>query len=237
MAIYENIESVNEVTLDEITTPSTPDADKIKVYPVDVAGLPRMAHLTPDGIQDIRLPDFTAGNSDTGLAQLVPTGDPSLVATIGYRVMATFLESGEDKLSNVAINYEDTGGSSQSTFLVEADDKFLFPSNINSFGIQYVPYFIRTVMVIDLSAVNNATTKFYIRLRREVDDSFVATDGFIQSDFNAQTGLVVTSEIKTFVNSETDPFVVDGTYIDILNDSNSAGTVTLQDVSVRIFRG
>lgn len=189
-----------------------------------------------DGTQLNVLPDFSVGNSDTALAQLVPTGDPGNPATIGYDLLTTLLESNETQNANGTITYRDTADSVQATFLDETNNKFLFPSNLNTFGMTYVSYFIRTVLKIDLSAVNNATTKYYIRLRRVVDNSIIAVDEFIQSDFSAQTGLIITSEIKTFVSGETDPFVVDGCFLDILNDSSSSGTVTLQDVSVRIFR-
>lgn len=189
-----------------------------------------------DGTKLNIIPDFFVGNSDTALAQLVPTGDPGNPATIGYDLLTTLLEANESQNANGTITYKNTADLTQATFLDETNNKFLFPSNLNTFGMTYVSYFIRTVLKIDLSAVNNSTTKYYIRLRRVIDDSIIAVDEFIQSDFGAQNGLIITSEIKTFVSGETDPFVVDGCYLDILNDSSSSGTVTLKDVSIGIFR-
>jgi len=180
------------------------------------------------------LPAWTAGNSDTGLAQLVPTGDPILVATIGYNLLSTLLETNETLESNVPIEYKDTAGASQTTILDETNDKFMFPSNLKTFGKQYVDYTIRIRMTIDWSA---GKSKFYVRLRRIVDNSFVFSFSFSQVDFPSQTSAIEGTSIKTFVNSESDPFVVGGAYLDILNDDDSVGTVTLQDVDVRIFRG
>lgn len=180
-------------------------------------------------------PEYSVGNSANSLAQLVPTGAPGTLA-LGYNLLTAFLEVNETQNANSPIAYKDTANSPQATYLDEVADKFLFPSNLNTFGKNYVSYFIRTVISIDLSAVNNTTTKYYVRLRRVVDDSIIAVDEWTQSDFGAQNGLIVTSEMKTFVEGELDPFVVDGCYLDILNDSNSSGTVTVQSVSVRIFR-
>ena len=183
----------------------------------------------------VALPQYSVGNSSTALNQLIPTGDPTTLA-LGYNLLTSFLESNESQESDTLIVYRDVADSIQSTYLDETNNKFIFPSNINTFANKYISYFIRIVTSVDLQNVNNSTTKYYIRLRRVIDDSIIATDQFIQSDFNAQNGLIITSEIKTFVNSETDPFVIDGCYFDILNDSNSSGSVTLQNVSIRIFR-
>jgi hypothetical protein len=177
--------------------------------------------------------DWSNSNSDTGLAQLVPTGVP---ATVGYNMLTTLLEAGEVLFSNIPIPYKDIVDAPQATFLDEVNDKFIFPSNLNTFNMQYVDYIVRIVFTVDFSTTNNVTTKFYIRLRRVIDDSIVATLSFSQSDFVAETGVPLSGSIPTFVNGETDPFVNDGVYIDILNDSNSGGTVTLQDLEIRIFR-
>lgn len=183
------------------------------------------------------VPLFTFGNSSTGLGQLIPNGDPSLVGVLGYNGLSSFLEANETLESNSPITYKNTSNISFATVLDETNDKLVFPSNTNTFGKSFLDYTIRVVMKVDLSAVNNSTTKFYVRLRRVVDNSIIISNSYIQSDFNAENGVIISNIIKTFVNSETDPFVVDGAYIDILNDSNSNGTVTLQDISVRVFRG
>ena len=70
-----------------------------------------------------------------------------------------------------------------------------------------------------------------------MDDSIIAEAQFSQSDFPVQNDIPIKTEFSTFVEGEADPFVVDGAYFDILNDSNSSDAVTLQDVSIRIFRG
>lgn len=157
------------------------------------------------------------------------------ISSFGYNILATMLEANEDLKTNNAISYKDITNTPQSTFLDEVNNKFLFPSNLNTFANTYVTYFIRTTFVIDLSAVSNQTTRYYLRLRRVSNNTIIAQDQYIYSDFPAVINLPETSEIKTFVDGETDPFVVDGCYLDILSDSNSAGTVTLQNATVRIF--
>jgi hypothetical protein len=98
-----------------------------------------------------------------------------------------------------------------------------------------VPCVFRITGTTDWATPNNATTKIYIRLRRVVDNSIIYTSQFKQSDFGAENNDFFSAVIPSFVNSETDPFVVDGCYFDILNNTNSAGSVTLQDLSIRIF--
>ena len=180
------------------------------------------------------LPVFTVGNSITGLSQVVPQG---VFSTVGYRLTSGLLEANEVQLANQTVVYKDTSDVVQSTFLDETNDKFLFPSNLYTFDATFVRYTIRFVLVVDYPALSNKVIKYYVRIRREVDDSIIFSREFIQTDFPAETGVIVSSIIETFVNSETDPFVVDGVYLDVLNDSNSNGDVTLQDVSIRIFRG
>jgi hypothetical protein len=184
---------------------------------------------------------WSSGNSTTGLAQLLPSGDPTNPAIIGYNILTNLTEANETFESNSPIVFKNISDITQATILDETNDKFLFPSNNKTFGLDvstgYVSYLFRIVLIFDMSGVNNATTKFYLRLRRFLDDSIIFSKGFIQSDFPAETGIIDATTIDTFVKSETDPFVIDGTYIDVLNDSNSTGTVTLQSASVRIFRG
>lgn len=194
--------------------------------------------ITGEGLfNNLFFQEWTVGNSNPApLAQLVPTGDPSNPAVIGYNLLTSYLEANESTQSNVAINFKDTAGNPQATFLDETNDKFLFPSNLQTLNTQYVDYFIRVTFDVDFASTNNGTTKFYIRLRRVVDDSIIFTLSYSQSDFGAETGVSLAGVIPTFVNSETDPFVVDGCYLDILNNSNSIGSVTLNNVSIRIFR-
>lgn len=180
-------------------------------------------------------PKFTISNSSTAVNQLVPTGDPANTSTVGYNLLTSFLESNEDVKSNISIQYKNTSNANQNTVLDETNNKFLFPSNLNTFGVSYVPCVFRITGTIDWASTNNATTKFYIRLRRVVDNSIIYTSEFKQSDFGAETNDFFSAVIPSFVNSETDPFVVDGCYFDILNNSNSTGSVTLQDLSIRIF--
>lgn len=180
-------------------------------------------------------PKFTISNSLTGLNQLVPTGDPTNTATIGYNLLTSFLESNEAVRSNISIQYKNTSNANQATVLNEVDNKFLFPSNLKTFGVSYIPCVFRITGTIDWDSTNNATTKFYIRIRRIVDNSIIYTSEFKQSDFGAETNDFFSALIPSFVNSESDPFVVDGCYFDILNNSNSTGSVTLQDLSIRIF--
>lgn len=180
--------------------------------------------------------EWTVGNGVNSLNQLIPQGDPSNPAVIGYNLLTSLTEVNETLLSNIPIILRDTADNIQSTFLDETNNKFLFPSNLKTFNTQYIDYFIRVTFTADITATTNSTTKFYIRIRRIVDNSIIFTIPFTQSDFGAEFGVPLAGVIPTFVNSETDPFVVDGTYLDILNNSNSGGNVTLQNITVRIFR-
>jgi len=178
--------------------------------------------------------EWQVQNSVTGLAQLVPSGIP---ATIGYNLLTTFLEVNESTISNIPINFKDIANSPQLKILNQTSDKFLFPSNLNTFNSQYTDYFVRINFTADITSTSNTTTKFYVRLRRVVDNSILFTVNFSQSDFGAQVNVPFSGSIPTFVNSETDPFVINGCYLDILRDSNSiGGEVTLQTISITIFR-
>ena len=119
-------------------------------------------------------PKFTISNSSTALNQLVSTGDPANTATIGYNLLTSFLESNEAVRSNISIQYKNTLNTDQATVLDEANNKFLFPSNLYTFGVSYIPCVFRITGTIDWASTNNATTKFYIRLRRVVDNSIIS---------------------------------------------------------------
>ena len=247
-----HVVDVSDVTDDPSGSSRKMEASDIKTFmsPPATEGLAGIAEIATDAevfdkVDDSRsitplklfnapfFHQWTSGNSDSGLGQLVPSGAP---ATIGYNLLSTFLESNESNASNIPLNFKDTSGSPQATILDETNDKFIFPSNLKTFNTQYVGYNVRVNLTVDFSTTNNTTTKFYVRARRVIDDSIVTEVDYIQSDFPAETGVELTRAVSTFVNSESDPFVVDGVYLDILNDSNSGGTVTLQDVSVRIFK-
>jgi len=188
-----------------------------------------------DIANDMRNERYSVGNSINGLAQLVPTGDPA-VGGNGYNLLTSFLETNEDQRSNISITYKNISNATQVTYLDEANNKFLFPSNLNTYNLNNIIFTIRVTTIIDIGSTNNATTKGYIRLLRVVDNSIISSKQFSQSDFGAETNVPITFEFKTFVEGETDPFVLDGTYIDILNNTNSVSTLTIQSTSIRIFR-
>ena len=178
--------------------------------------------------------EWLTANSVTGLTQAVPTG---VVATIGYNLLTSLLEANESTTSNVPINFKDIADSPQLKILNQASNKFLFPSNLNTFNSQYADYFIRIDLILDITSTSNSTSKFYVRLRRVVDDSIVFTLTFSESDFGAQTDKPISGSVPTFVNGESDPFVVDGCYLDILRDNNSVGgNITIKSVDIKIFR-
>jgi hypothetical protein len=176
---------------------------------------------------------WAVNNTSIPLTQLVPTGTPT---AIGFNILTPLLEANEVKLSNIPLNFKNIANVNQLKILNETTNKLLFPSNLNTFNNTFVAYSIRINLKLDFSALSNNVTVFYLNLRRFVDDSIIASYSFVRTDFPAVTDFPLTHIINTFVATETDPFVVDGCYIDILNDSNSAGTVTLKSVQVTIFK-
>lgn len=179
---------------------------------------------------NIRLSSFSVGNSAGSLGQTIPAG-------ITYNLLNQLLASNETQSGEFIVNFKDINNVPQATILDEVNNKFLFPSNLHTFNNVYTPYFFRIVGTFDIPSTASQTTKFNIRLRRVIDNSVIFTLDFARSDLAAATGVTFAGSILTFVNSEADPFVLDGCYLDLLNETGSATSITLQSINIRIFRG
>lgn len=187
--------------------------------------------ITPSDVaNDVRLARFSVGNSATGLTQAVAVGGD-------YNILIPLLSTNETQASNIPIVYKTTGNATQSKFLDNANDKFLFPSNLNTFNLAYVPYLIRVIFTVNIPTISNdRSTEFTIAIRRVIDNSEVASTTFFKATGPAVTNKQYTAILKTFVNSETDPYVIDGCSVFIENNSGSETQITLTSVNIRIFR-
>lgn len=187
--------------------------------------------ITPNDIaNDVRLAKFSVANSVAGLTQVVAIG-----AT--YNMLTSLLTANEVSNTNIPIIYKNTANATQNTILDEINDKFLFPSNLNTFNLSYVPYSIRVIFTIDIPTIpNDRSTEFAIAIRRVIDNSEVASTTFFKDTGAAVTNKQYTAILKTFVNSETDPYVVDGCRVFIENSAGSETQITLKSVNITIFR-
>lgn len=179
---------------------------------------------------DVRLAKFSVSNSATGLTQVVATGG-------SYNLLTPLSEANEAQLGNIPIVYKNTANVVQNKILDEANDKFLFPSNLNTFNLSYTSYLIRVVFTVNIPALpNDSSTEFAIAIRRVIDNSEVASVTFFKTTGAAVTNKQYTGFLKTFVNSETDPYVLDGCSLFIENSAGSQTAVTLTSANIRIFR-
>jgi hypothetical protein len=121
--------------------------------------------------------------------------------------------------------------------LDETNDRFLYPSNLYTYNTSYTSFGIRVITTIDHPTVgSNQQTSIILRLRRHIDDSIVSEKEFDIVNKGAATGFSFTTEFLTFVNGETDPYVLDGMYIDILNSTDSDTNFTLVGGDIRKFK-
>ena len=183
-----------------------------------------------DIANDARLAKFSIGNSATGLTQVV-----AIAGT--YNMLIPLLEANEVQNTNIPIIYKNTANTTQNKILDATNDKLLFPSNLNTFNLTYVPYLIRVIFTVNIPIIpNDRSTEFTIAIRRVIDNSEVASTTFFKGTGAAVTNTQYTAILKTFVNSETDPYVVDGCRVFIENSAGSETQITLTSVNIRIFR-
>lgn len=183
-----------------------------------------------DIANDGSLAKFSVANSATGLTQVVAVGTT-------YNMLTSLLTTNEVSNTNIPIIYKNTANATQNTILDEINDKFLFPSNLNTFNLSYVPYSIRVIFTVNIPIIpNDRSTEFAIAIRRVIDNSEVASTTFFKGTGAAVTNKQYTAILKTFVNSETDHYVVDGCRVFIENSAGSETQITLTSANIRIFR-
>jgi len=184
---------------------------------------------------DVRNERYSVGNTIAGLSQVLPFGNAA-VGGNGYNLLTSLLAVNEDQKSNIVIPYRNIANAVQTKYLDEVNNKFLFPSNLFTYNNNNTAFTIRATVVCDIASTIGDSVKFYIRLLRVIDNSIISSKSVSQAEFPAQTGAIVTVEFKVFVETETDPFVLNGMYIDMLNDTGGNDAVTITSISVRIFK-
>jgi len=170
---------------------------------------------------------FASAVSATGLSF-------ALTATNSKNLLDFMAESNEILYTNEGFKLLNTGGTAITNLLDETNDKYVFPSNLKTFGKTYVPYTIRVKVTGTVAGGAEVDEEYPVRLRRVVDDSIISRIKLTK--VNSTTLNEDTANFLTFVNTETDPYVVDGMYIDILNNTGGS-TLTITDVSILISKG
>lgn len=176
---------------------------------------------------DNRVRDYTIYN-ETG------TVNTSLTPGSTYKINSGLLATNETR-NGLTFQLKDKNNANQATYTVN-NDKFLFPSNLYTHNHSYKTYMLRIISTFDRPLVgSNESTIIHINLRREVDDSLVASKDIVYHNVSANTADVKTREFTTFVGGETDPYVADGMYVEIENDSDSDTNITVVSANVRIW--
>ena len=151
-------------------------------------------------------------------------------------LMTTITEAGEAAIGYPPV-YKNVAGDTQLTFLDEINDKLLFPSNLQTYATTYTQYIIRLGLNVSHAAVStNETIELFITLRREVDNSIVSKKTYSIHNHALETDKPITVEFVTFVSSETDPYVVDGMYIEVENNPDSSLSADITGVDLRVFK-
>jgi len=178
---------------------------------------------------DSRLENYSVSNNSGVISNILAAGTTLNTCTL-------LLESGETAIGQNPV-YRNVAGTSQATYLDETNDKFLFPSNLNTYSTAYTQYDVRVTLVIDHPAVStNQSIMIKCSIKREVDDSVVSEVQHLIHHHPVATGEKVTLNFKTFVNTEADPYVVDGMYIALENMALSSGSFTLTEFDFRLFK-
>ncbi|GEM_PF-2213683 len=180
-------------------------------------------------IDDVALNNFTVNNNSGALTTAIAAGS-------SVNLNSLFLEADETLIGD-APTFKDLSNADQATFTDETGDKFLFPSNLNTFSNSYSNYIARVTIKIDHPAIaNNEQTSIRIQIRREADDSVVSSLEWHVTDRSARTDYQFTYNFDTYVGDEADPYAVDGMYFHIENDADSDTSITLKECDIRIFK-
>jgi hypothetical protein len=131
--------------------------------------------------------------------------------------------------------YRNALDAAQATFNDEANDKFLFPSNLNTFNNGYVPYHLRVTLTVDHGALTTVPIVMTVAIKREVDDSLVTGFAINMHDEPIRVGELAVFDLTTYVGGESDPYVVDGCYLE-LSSGASSPEFTLTDANIVIFK-
>lgn len=182
---------------------------------------------TVDG--DSRIENYSVSNNSGVISN-------TIAATATLNLCTELLEANESSIGEFPV-YRNVAGTSQATYLDEAGDKLLFPSNLQTYSTEYTQYIIRPTLKISHAPVGtNQTIEFFVSLKREVDDTVVSKKTHSIHNHAAQTDEPFTFDFVTFVNTESDPYVVDGMYIEIENSPLSSLSFEVTEIDLRIFK-
>jgi hypothetical protein len=185
---------------------------------------------TPSNIAlDYRVQNFHIENSTGVVSSVIAAGGSLNVNTL-------LLEAGESSLGVVPA-FKNVSNVAQTTFTDETNDKFLFPSNLNTFNNVYSLYQVRANIIVShpiLTTTQNITIT--ASLKRVSDNSIVVSDEYTIQNHAADSGRKLTFNQPTYVNSETDPYVVGGVYFDVSTSALSSGSLTVTGVDFVVFK-
>ena len=176
---------------------------------------------------------YNIENETSGIGQVMAKGST-------YNLFSFFTEANEN-LRGLTPVFKDVADATQTTYLDEANDKYLFASNLKTLNLPYVEYKFRVILTMEhASHSTNQETDLEVSLQRVVgtpETKITAIDVKIGNS-SADLEHRVTVEFTTFVDGENDPFVKagEGMFIQILNRSTSYDTPTLNIVDIDLFK-
>lgn len=142
------------------------------------------------------------------------------------RPLAANINVANNNDQNIILNFTDAMKNALSD--VSADSAFMSTAVSGQTVIKTPWRGVKERLTIRISMeLTQGGTDFYrLQLKRANNDSIVTTYQ-ISINSNDIADDIITTEISTYVGGDTDPFVVDGFYIDLRN--TSGGTVRIHD--------
>lgn len=177
-----------------------------------------------------QLQSFATLCSVSGLNTTITAGN-------NLNLLSLFGTVNESLRKETYFDLKDTSNVTITNFLnvdpTPANNKFVFPSNLNTFNKGYKGYVIRVNTVADYAGASGATEEYNFRIRRVIDNSIIDTRVLPRVELDSLTGVNRGVLFQTFVNTETDPYVLDGMYIDLAVPAGGQA-ITLTSLSVLI---
>lgn len=179
---------------------------------------------------DYRLNSYNIDYQSAAISEVLTAGGAF------YRLLSSIVTPNEVTFGLVP-PYKTIADAPQAEYLQSGNGVFLYPSNLYTFNNVYVPYLVKIRLNFDLPVLSSGQAiLLMIKLRRQIDDSVISTFDITYRNRNADPNLFNSLEFKTFVSGETDPFVVDGAYLSIESDIQSAKPITLISAGIRTYR-
>ncbi len=173
-----------------------------------------------------QLQSFATLCSVSGISATIAAGNDLNLLTL-------FALGNESLRKESYFDLKDTSNVTITNFLDAVNDKFVFPSNLNTFNKGYKGYVIRVNTVADYAGASGATEEYNFRIRRVIDNSIIDTRVLPRVELDSLTGVNRGVLFQTFVNTETDPYVLDGMYIDLAVPAGGQA-ITLTSLSILI---